>query len=294
METKLATYRPLLDGDDRDGQSVEGGVTVPDPERGGGALALAGDQAKRVEPQAGEVISTGIVRGLLPSFAEVAEGAIDAIEGVISPEEKARIATAVSNRRKEFAAGRTLAHRLLQAMGAASAPLLAGEDRVPRWPAGFTGSISHSARDVAVAVARSSHVAALGIDLEDVERFRFELEPYILSPDEIARHLARLDPGARQASTAAMFCAKEAYYKAQYPLAGRRLGFHDVGVELDEAKGAFEVWRITEPGRRVVGRFSVVGGLAAAAVWFPPEVRSAPDLRQTSRSRLMSASSSAW
>lgn len=215
----------------------------------------------------------GLVRGLLPAYVAVAEGVIgglgEALPGPLWPEEAAHVARAVASRRTEFAAGRALARRALSALGCREGPIPPGERGAPRWPAGFTGSISHTARYAAAAAARLDAVAAIGIDVEEVGRLTGELESYMFTPGEILRHLLGREPGERQATAAAMFCAKEAYYKAQYPVTGRWLGFHDVELDLDRASGAFEVWRVERPERRRPGRWAMAGGLAAAALWRP-------------------------
>jgi phosphopantetheine--protein transferase-like protein len=220
-----------------------------------------------------KITDTSLFSNLLPPFVAIAEGAAEANQGVLWPAEEVQIAKAVAKRRSEYNAGRTLARQALAALGGPAAPIPAGVDRDPQWPAGFTGSISHSAGYVVAAVARRADAAAIGIDVEQAARFRIELEPQILSPGEIARHLDGLSPDARQACAAATFSAKEAFYKAQYPMTGRRLGFRDVEVELDLAAGTFEVWLITEARRRFAGNMVFVDGRIAAAIWFPPGFR---------------------
>ena len=215
----------------------------------------------------------GLVRGLLPRFIAVAEGEIDKTDGALWPEEAVQIARGAASRRREFVAGRVLAHRALTALGGPEAPILADEDRVPCWPGGFAGSISHSPRYAAAAVVRLDEVAGIGIDVEETGRFRVELERHILSPAEIARHLEGRGMHERKANAAGIFSAKEAFYKAQFPVTRRRLTFHDVEVELETASGAFAVWRTVEATRRFAGRIAAGDGLVATAIWFAPGMR---------------------
>jgi 4'-phosphopantetheinyl transferase EntD len=49
-------------------------------------------------------------------------------------------------------------------------------------------------------------------------------------------------PSAQQSLLAKIiFSAKEAYYKAQFPLSARRLSFQDVDVALDTHRSTFEI-----------------------------------------------------
>jgi hypothetical protein len=59
-------------------------------------------------------------------------------------EERSIVAAAVDSRRREFAAGRILARRLLQSLGF-DGPLKRNSDGTPVWPAGIFRSITHCA-----------------------------------------------------------------------------------------------------------------------------------------------------
>ena len=138
----------------------------------------------------------------------------------------ASLQTAVDKRRREFIAGRYCAAKALTAAGfvggvdgGAIAPLAIGADRVPLWPPGWCGSISHSAA-AAIAVAAPVHAwRALGVDLEVLldEGSASNIETRVGSQAEWAL-LARFERCLR---VSLLFCAKEALYKALYPLLRR-------------------------------------------------------------------------
>src|SRR5262249_61789813 len=69
-------------------------------------------------------------------------------------------------RRAEFAAGGGCAREARPGLGGPAAPILPGPAGEPRWPGGVTGSITHCAGYRACAVARTTDVAAIGIDAE--------------------------------------------------------------------------------------------------------------------------------
>lgn len=169
--------------------------------------------------------------------------------------ERALVARAVPKRQHEFATGRRIAHQLLARLGAPDFALLADADRAPIWPTGIIGSISHSHGLCIVAAAKRGACVGLGIDVEEMRAVRPELWRRVLCDDE--ERWLRTRPLAEQLPLAAVFfSAKEAVYKAQFPLTRARLGFHDVSLELDPGQGAF---RARTPGfpRPLDGAYTV-------------------------------------
>lgn len=106
----------------------------------------------------------------------------------------------------------------------ASVPMESG--RAPCWPVGLVRSITHRARAALAVTARHGTLRSVGIDLEETEPLEHDLWDTILTPRE--REHACDGFAAKR-----MFCAKEAVYKAQYPLTGRPLGFDDVELTCD-------------------------------------------------------------
>jgi enterobactin synthetase component D len=133
------------------------------------------------------------------------------------------IRQAVAKRQREFLAGRYCAARALAHagyLGEGWLPL--GEDRLPVWPAGWIGSISHS-HFCAVAVATlSTSCRALGVDMEPLVNTAVaaDIESSVACRDE----LELLDNLPRESRVTLLFSAKEALFKALYPQARR---FHD-------------------------------------------------------------------
>lgn len=144
------------------------------------------------------------------------------------PEEEVQVTRAVPARRLQFAAGRRCARAGLSALGLPAGPIPAGPQRAPRWPDGAAGSISHTA-GYAVAVVRPTarpHIS-IGVDAEQLGRVGDHLYTRLFTPPEEA-WLTRLPDPDRSAAATAVFGAKEAFYKAQFPLTGAWVGFHDV------------------------------------------------------------------
>jgi 4'-phosphopantetheinyl transferase EntD len=105
---------------------------------------------------------------------------------------------------------------------------------------------------------------------------REEILPEIVTPAE-NRRLTDLSAASADVHwDRVWFSAKEAVYKAWFPLTRRWLGFHDVELNVDRANGRF-VAQLRVPGARINGesisrfngRWLVRDGLTLAAVVVP-------------------------
>lgn len=160
------------------------------------------------------------------------------------PEEAELIARAVDKRRQEFAAGRSCARRALGALGFPAAPLLANDDRSPIWPRGAVGSITHTgAPDAgwcAAAVGSATEWQGIGIDAELGRSLKPELWSRVLVASE-QRLLGTLSSEDAGLLATLVFCAKEAFYKCQYPTTRTFIGFQEAEIELDRTRCLFQV-----------------------------------------------------
>jgi 4'-phosphopantetheinyl transferase EntD len=126
-------------------------------------------------------------------------------------------------RRRASGAARLAAREALASLGGpADAPLPRSPGRFPIWPQGFVGSLAHDETVAVAACARASDYAGLGVDVE----------PAGPLPEEVAE-IALFGPELRDpAQGRAIFCAKEAVYKAIHPLDGSPLEYEDIAVDL--------------------------------------------------------------
>jgi 4'-phosphopantetheinyl transferase EntD len=119
-----------------------------------------------------------------------------------------------------------LARHLLQSLGV-EGPLNRMRDGTPAWPPGIVGSITHCATLAAAAVCRSENCAGLGIDVDIRQPLSSEVAMLVLTSDEAywtASWEANADAGLL------VFCAKEAFYKAIYPLTRQIIEFNSVNI----------------------------------------------------------------
>ena len=205
-----------------------------------------------------------LISTLVPASAS-AEMFSDAPESTMFSTEAAAVAGAVAERRREFGSVRYCARTALRQLGVPPVPILPGADRAPRWPAGVVGSMTHCAGYRAAVVARSHELGGVGIDAEPHAALPADMLDLVLRAEERARllTLAGAEPGRHWDRI--VFCAKEAVYKAWFPLTGRWLDFEDVSITV-HPDGTFEARLIGDGPRDLEGRWKVDRGLILAAI----------------------------
>lgn len=189
------------------------------------------------EPRVLQSLRAQLANELVPGIG-VACRDIDGDPHALWPAESAAIRKAVPRRQREFAAGRTAARDAMTQIGWPAAAVPSAPDRSPVWPDGLVGSITHSGR-VCVAIAgRRDLVHAVGIDIEEDHAMDPTLWKTICTPRELA-DLQPLPSSERGRRVTRLFCAKEAFYKWQYPQTTRLLDFLDVHVTLTRNHSGF-------------------------------------------------------
>ena len=223
------------------------------------------------------MISATLLAGVLPGFIDAlaaAEMYSDPKELAPLPEEESLIARSVAKRRSEFVTVRYCARQALVDLGMEPVPILKGEKGEPRWPDGVVGSLTHCEGFRGAAVGRSEEVRSLGIDAE----------PHGVLPDGVLDAISlAAERDQLQVLPAGvhwdrmLFCAKEATYKAWFPLTRRWLGFEDAHITFDVDasghSGTFTSAILIDPAAlsgppltALSGRWSVRNGIALTAI----------------------------
>jgi len=168
--------------------------------------------------------------------------------------ERALTGPMVASRRREFAWGREAARRALTRLGLACGALLPDADRVPVWPSGVTGSISHGGGLCGAAVARGPR--SVGFDIEARAGLDPDLWPEVLTGAERVR-LSGLPAEHRGAAALALFTAKEAAFKAHFPIHRQMFGFADLEIAEASPDGFVAAFpgRSGAPWTRIAGRW---------------------------------------
>jgi 4'-phosphopantetheinyl transferase EntD len=206
-----------------------------------------------------------MIGSLLPSPVVAVEVTDDVLPAPLYPAEAKAVAQAVPARRLEFATARACARRALALLGQPSVAIGVGSRGEPCWPAGVVGSITHTTGYRACAVALGTDVASIGIDAETHR----PLPPGVLNAVSSETERARLTAaGNRFRLDTVLFSAKEAVFKACYPLTGQDVGFEDAEIEIDR-DGSFRAMLRDRRGDRLRGRWSVIGGRVLTALVIP-------------------------
>ena len=171
-------------------------------------------------------------------------------------------------RTREFESGRAYAKQALAMLGMQNVELPIGPGRVPRWPSGITGSITHVidhhfAGYFAAAVARTDDVLAVGIDVEREDNLHPHTWPYVFTRRELNRILD-FPADIRRREALFLWCAKEATTKImEHPIDASELE-----IERDMTSGDFTAtFNGTRGGRipkQLVGRTACSQGLFLA------------------------------
>jgi 4'-phosphopantetheinyl transferase EntD len=181
-----------------------------------------------------------VLAELLPPAVVAVEAYDDVAPVELFPEELAVIARSVDKRRREFTTVRGCAREALARLGFDPLPILPGERGAPRWPAGIVGSMTHCEGYRACALALGRDVRTVGVDAEPDAPLPEGVLDAIALTDELAmlRDLEARAPGVHWDRL--LFSAKEAVYKAWFPLAGKWLDFSEARIAIDPAAGTFE------------------------------------------------------
>lgn len=161
----------------------------------------------------------------------------------LHPAEAALVDGARPQRRAEFATGRECARIALREIGFETPDqlILADPNGAPLWPAGVIGSITHTTGWTGAVAARrdpDGDLASIGLDAEVAAPLPDGVLDVVASPAERGElHLLdKSHPGTPWDTL--LFAAKEATYKAWYPLVGTVLHHEQVRVRLT-ADGTF-------------------------------------------------------
>ncbi|MYR05878.1 4'-phosphopantetheinyl transferase superfamily protein [Gordonia sp. SID5947] len=172
-----------------------------------------------------------MIEQLVPTGVASAEAFEDPPGIEPMPAERSLIERAVEKRRREFTTARHCARRAMSELGIGPTAIMRGERGMPLWPDRVVGSLTHCDGYRGAVVAFSLQVRSLGIDAE----------PHEALPDGVLEHTSLGEERAVLATRPTglhwdrlLFCAKEATYKAWFPVTQRWLGFEDAHITFDQ------------------------------------------------------------
>ena len=176
---------------------------------------------------------------ILPAGVESEERFGEPPDEVLFAEEEKIIAHAVESRRRDYATVRNCARACLQRLGYGPVPILPGVGGAPTWPAGVQGSMTHCRGYAAAAVGPASRISGIGIDAEPDAPLPDGVLGVVATPAEQDRlAVAHLKPDNSNWDRL-LFSAKEAVYKAWFPLVGEWLDHHEAEIVFNPQDQTF-------------------------------------------------------
>ncbi len=177
-----------------------------------------------------------ILQSMMPRGV-VAREATDDPDGLtLLPREAAEIERAVDKRRREYTTVRHLAREALGELGFDAVPILKGDRGQPLWPRGVVGSLTHCDGFRGAVVGFAMGVRTVGVDAEPHLPLPAGVLPSVSVESERDVLVGRPQDGI--AWDRLLFCAKEATYKAWFPITGRWLGFEDAAITFERTDWA--------------------------------------------------------
>lgn len=164
-------------------------------------------------------------------LVDVADADLSELEG----EERNLAQSFSAIRLRAFVAGRRAARLALKRVGVQAGAILMGAGGQPLVGPEVSLSISHK-RDVAGALVRclsESSCRYVGMDIEEVRAPSVDISRRVLSDEERRQYGMLLTAASRLRYLLGAFSAKEAIYKAIYPIVRRYVGFREVELHRD-------------------------------------------------------------
>ena len=210
---------------------------------------------------------------ILPAEVESQECFGEAPADHLFPEEERIIAHAVQARRREYEAVRSCARACLARLGYARVPILPGLGGAPTWPDGVLGSMTHCAGYAAAAVGSGTRICAIGIDAEPDAPLPDGVLDLVATPAERDRLAATRPAPDGPNWDRLLFSAKEAVYKAWFPLVGEWLDHQQAEILFDPHHRTFTA-QLSRDGlivnghqvRRLHGRWTRQQAILATAI----------------------------
>ena len=158
----------------------------------------------------------------------------------LSPEEERILSSrAVRKRRDEFLMGRAASfHAMMRAGIESPPPVPKGPSNEPIWPEGYVGAITHSSGVAVSAVCPADRLDGIGVDIENFKR---NVSPNVYRLTCLKEELEQIHVDESQSRLMFMriFSAKEAGFKAFFPLAQEYIDYKEAALSWDTDQECF-------------------------------------------------------
>ena len=212
----------------------------------------------------------GALKDLFSSSVAITETRNTKIDAsFLSLAERTYLENVSQNRKREFIAGRFCAHEAMVLANITAKHIQIGEKGEPIWPSNIVGSITHSHGYAAAAVARKSDILSLGIDAEVDEPLSSKVLRRI-SNDQEHQWAKTVGGTLVQHPGKVLFSAKEATYKAWYPITHEWLGFKEALINFHDQGNTFTVHiQKNGPIKEMHGKYMIREDVIVTAIEVP-------------------------
>ena len=212
----------------------------------------------------------GALKDLFSSSVAIAETRNTNIDtSFLSPAERTYLENVSQNRKREFIAGRFCAHKAMVLANIPPEYIPIGGKGEPIWPSNVVGSITHSHGYAATAVARKSDIISLGLDAEIDEPLSSKVLRRI-SNDQEQEWAKTVGGTLMEHPGKILFSAKEATYKAWYPITHEWLGFKEARINFHDQGNTFTVHILKKgPISEMHGKFTIRKDVILTAIEVP-------------------------
>ena len=212
----------------------------------------------------------GALKDLFSSSVAITETRNATIDvSFLSLAERTYLENVSQNRKREFIAGRFCAHEAMILANIPPEHIQIGGKGEPIWPSNIVGSITHSHGYAAAAVARKSDIVSLGLDAEIDEPLSSKVLRRISNDQE--QEWAKTVGGTLVKHPGkVLFSAKEATYKAWYPITHEWLGFKEALINFHDQGNTFTVHiQKNGPIREMHGKYTIRKDVIVTAIEVP-------------------------
>lgn len=165
--------------------------------------------------------------GIAPAGAKIGCRLIrDGDDTHLLPDEAFSVTARDLPRRWASGAARALARKLLLDFGFSNFSILRSLSGAPIWPDMIVGSLAHDDEMAVAVVSSTADRHAIGIDIEPALPLPDDILELVTTPHDKTHSIVSALTGR------VLFAAKEAVYKAAYPLDQKILNYDDIAVDL--------------------------------------------------------------
>ena len=178
-----------------------------------------------------------------PSRTQFPDGPLSLVLGRVGDfcrelgeQERSIVDSSCQKRKEQFSSGRRVAKFALNQLGTPTQAIVQ-RAKFPEFPENYVGSIAHANRFAFAGVGQQDRYQGIGVDILPSAAVSVQVATRVLLDEERETVASLQNTNLRTA----FFCAKEAVFKAMYPLTRQYFGFMDVRISFSWDLHSFHV-----------------------------------------------------